>query len=160
MSHVHHPWEQITNSTFEACLARYGGAALFLCGGQVSDSVFSRNEAEGLFGAVVNGDLSDEQRENASIAFGTPPGETFACPLLRISGSTFAENVASIGYGGSVASVEAPLWMFNSTLVETTGGALYFGTSDDEEDQLDVSQRVSQPNRQLKGNVFVCTGSR
>lgn len=128
------------NSTFESCLGRYGGAALFLCGGRIIDSTFASNEAEGLFGAVVNGDLSDEERLNASIALSTPNGQSFTCSALRVSGTIFEENFSGNGYGGAIASVDAGLSVFNSTMVETVGGALYFGTADDTgRDQLKVS---------------------
>lgn len=135
--------EQAVNSTFEACLARYGGAALFLCGGEILHTKFLENEADGLFGAVVNGDLSDEQKENASVALGSTAGTNYTCPLLKISLSSFHDNLALNGYGGAVASVDAKLSVWNSTMTGTTGGALYFGTSNEEDrNQIDVSMET------------------
>lgn len=135
---------QVMNSTFEGCLGRYGGAALFICGADITNSRFLRNEAETSFGAVVNGDLSEDQRYNASVTFGTPEGENYTCPLLSISHCSFDENTAVNGYGGAIASVEASLSVFNSSFIETDGGALYFGTSDEEgRDELNVSASIS-----------------
>lgn len=124
-------------------MGRYGGAALFLCGGSVTDSTFIGNEADGLFGAVVNGDLSDDERTNASVALGSGVSGTYTCPALVIAGTVFEDNASGNGYGGAVASVDAGLLVFNSTMHGNVGGALYFGTGDDNgRDQLDVSSKV------------------
>ena len=132
---------KVLNSSFQGCLGRYGGAALFLCGGVIEDSTFDSNEATGLFGAVVNGDLSEEERQNATSVFGaTPPGQNYTCSDLTIAGSRFISNSVTGGFGGAIASVDASLTVYNLSLLEGTGGALYFGTSDDSgRDQLDVS---------------------
>ncbi|CAN0443486.1 unnamed protein product, partial [Ascophyllum nodosum] len=130
----------VLNSSFQGCLGRYGGVALFLCGGVIEDSTFDSNEATVLFGAVVNGDLSEEERQNATSVFGaTPPGQNYTCPDLTIAGSRFISNSVTGGFGGAIASVDASLTVYNSSLLEGTGGALYFGTSDDSgRDQLDM----------------------
>lgn len=136
------PLKQVLNSSFESCLGLYGGAALFLCGGVVTDSAFLDNEATGIFGAVVNGDLSAEERLDASLQLDASSlaGRNFTCPPLYVSGTVFEGNVAVGGYGGGVASVDASLSVINSTFYGTIGGALYFGTSDGTgRDQLEVS---------------------
>ncbi|CAN0293235.1 unnamed protein product, partial [Laminaria digitata] len=131
----------VLNSSFESCLGLYGGAALFICGGEVIDSTFSDNEATGLFGAVVNGDLSDEDRLDASLHLdaAAAAGGNFTCPPLYVSGTVFDGNVAVGGYGGGLASVDASLSVINATFFSTVGGALYFGTSDGSgRDELEV----------------------
>ncbi|CAN0115402.1 unnamed protein product [Pylaiella littoralis] len=138
----------VLNSTFEECLSLYGGAALFACGANIYDSTFDRNEATGLFGAVVNGDLSDEDRAEASLSLvattttaSTAGGETqnYTCPPLYVSGSIFEGNLVTTGVGGAIASVDSSLSVFNSSLLDTVGGAIYFGTSDGSgRDQLDL----------------------
>lgn len=138
-----HPYgqPQVFNSSFEGCFGRYGGAALFLCGGYVEDSTIAGNEASGVFGAVVNGDLSDEERLNASISLAgaVSDGGYYTCPALSISGALFDGNAAVGGYGGGVASVDASLSVFNSSFVGSLGGALYFGSSDlNGRDELNV----------------------
>lgn len=109
------------------------------------ESTFDGNEATGLFGAVVNGDLSDEERADATMNYGAPAaaaaGENYTCPPLFVSGTLFDGNVAVTGYGGAIASVDSSLSVFNSSMVDTFGGAVYFGTSaDDGRDQLEVER--------------------
>lgn len=107
----------------------------------MEDSTFAGNEASGVFGAIVNGDLSDEERLNASVSLtaSVSDGGYYTCPALSISGTLFDGNAAVGGYGGGVASVDASLSVFNSSFVGSLGGALYFGTSDlDGRDQLNV----------------------
>lgn len=135
--------KKVLNSSFEGCLGRYGGAALFTCGADVFDSTFGSNEATGLFGAVVNGDLSDEERADATLNYGAPtPGENYTCPPLYVSGTRFEGNMAVTGYGGAIASIDSSLSVFNSSMVDTFGGAVYFGSSaDDGRDQLEVCER-------------------
>lgn len=112
---------------------------MFLCGGDVADSTFADNEAS-LFGAVVNGDLSDSDRLDATALLGAAAGENYTCPPLSVSGTTFDGNGASKGYGGAIASVDASLSVFNCTIKGSLGGGLYFGTSDDTgRDRLEVS---------------------
>lgn len=122
-------------------MGRYGGSALFLCGGVIEDSTLQGNEASGILGAVVNGDLSEEERLNASYVYGNPSGQdNYTCSELSVSGSIFVDNSVIGGYGGSIASIDASLSVWNSSFISTTGGALYFGTSDDSgRDQLKVS---------------------
>lgn len=136
--------QQVFNSTFEGCLGRYGGGAIFACGADISDSIFDSNEATGLFGAVVNGDLSDEIRANASLSLGVA-GENYTCPPLFVSSTFFESNVAATGYGGAIASVDSSLSVFNTSVLSTLGGGIYFGTSSsDGRDQLEVSQAVGR----------------
>lgn len=152
---------QVLNSSFEGCLGRYGGAALFACGADIYESTFEGNEASGLFGAVVNGDLSDEERAEASLSLvaatttttttssgtgGQSQGQSqnYTCPPLTVSGTIFDANLAATGVGGAIASVDSSLSVFNSSLLDTVGGAIYFGTSDGGgRDQLDVSRHES-----------------
>lgn len=133
------------NSSFEGCVGRYGGAALFICGGDIQDSTFKRNEGSGLFGAVVNGDLSDEDRLSASLPSGASSasgGDNYTCPPLSVHGTTFEENVAVSGYGGAIVSIDASLSVLNSTVSSTFGGGIYFGTSDENgRDQFEVCER-------------------
>lgn len=112
-----------------------------MCGGEIVDSTFAENEAPGLFGTVVNGDLSDEARLEATKALGaTTPGQNYTCPLLSISGTIFDSNSLAGGYGGGVASIDASLSVFNSSFLGNLGGAMYFGTSSLQgRDQLEVS---------------------
>lgn len=121
-------------------MGRYGGSALFLCGGVIEDSTLEGNEASGILGAVVNGDLTEEERLNATSVYGNPSGqENYTCPELSVSRSNFVDNSVIGGYGGSIASIDASLSVSNSSFISTTGGALYFGTSDDSgRDQLKV----------------------
>lgn len=145
---------KVFNSSFEGCLGRYGGAALFACGADIYDSTFDSNEATGLFGAVVNGDLSDEERAEASsslVATTTSttggPMQNYTCPPLVVSGTIFDANMATTGVGGAIASVDSSLSVFNSSLLDTVGGAIYFGTSDGSgRDQLVVSDKTSRPD--------------
>lgn len=110
-----------------------------MCGGEVVDSAFLDNEATGLFGALVNGDLSDEDRLDAALAVSSSSAGNFTCPPLYVTGTVFDGNVAVGGYGGGIASVDAGLSVINSTFFSTVGGALYFGTSDGSgRDQLEV----------------------
>lgn len=105
-----------------------------------------------MFGAVVNGDLSDEDRAAAKVDLGGGVGggggqdQNYTCPPLYVTGTTFDANLAVTGYGGAIASVEASLFLSNSSLVNTLGGAIYFGTSDNNgRDQLEVGQRGIPP---------------
>ncbi|CAN0541006.1 unnamed protein product, partial [Ectocarpus sp. 12 AP-2014] len=130
----------VLNSSFEGCLSRYGGAAMFACGANIYESTFDSNEATGLFGAIVNGDLSDEERANATLSLGGG-GESgnYTCPPLFVSGTMFESNSASTGYGGAIASVDSSLSVFNSSVLSSLGGGIYFGTSDDSgRDQLEL----------------------
>eukprot|EP00752_Nemacystus_decipiens_P008481 g7578.t1 len=153
----------VLNSSFEGCLGRYGGAALFACGANIFESTFDGNEATGLFGAVVNGDLSDEERVDATMNYGAPtPAENYTCPPLFVSGTLFDGNVAVTGYGGAIASVDSSLSVFNSSMVDTFGGALYFGTSaDDDRDQLEMEliqfnlNEASSSSPNLVGSAFL-----
>ncbi|CBJ48868.1 conserved unknown protein [Ectocarpus siliculosus] len=130
----------VLNSSFEGCLGRYGGAALFACGANIYESTFDSNEATGLFGAIVNGDLSDEERANATLSLGGGgQSGNYTCPPLFVSGTMFESNSASTGYGGAIASVDSSLSVFNSSVLSTLGGGIYFGTSDDSgRDQLEL----------------------
>ncbi|CAN0380253.1 unnamed protein product, partial [Ectocarpus fasciculatus] len=129
----------VLNSSFEGCLGRYGGAALFACGANIYESTFDGNEATGLFGAIVNGDLSDEERANATLSLGGGQSGNYTCPPLSVSGTMFEDNSASTGYGGAIASVDSSLSVFNSSVLSTLGGGIYFGTSDDSgRDQLEL----------------------
>ncbi|CAM9848623.1 unnamed protein product, partial [Ectocarpus sp. 8 AP-2014] len=130
----------VLNSSFEGCLGRYGGAALFACGANIYESTFDSNEATGLFGAIVNGDLSDEERANATLSLGGGgQSGNYTCPPLFVSGTIFESNSASTGYGGAIASVDSSLSVFNSSVLSTLGGGIYFGTSDDSgRDQLEL----------------------
>eukprot|EP00903_Cladosiphon_okamuranus_P017268 g15912.t1 len=153
----------VLNSSFEGCLGRYGGAALFTCGADVFESTFDGNEATGLFGAIVNGDLSDAERADATLSYGAPaPGENYTCPPLFVSGTLFKGNIASSGYGGAIASIDSSVSVFNTSMVETFGGAVYFGTSaDDDRDQLEMEliqfnlNEASSSSPSLVGSAFL-----
>lgn len=102
----------------------------------------------------MNGDLSDEERADATLSLGGGAGgssssgaggggggaENYTCPPLFVSGTIFDGNVAVTGYGGAIASVDSSLSVLNSSMLDSFGGAVYFGTSaDDGRDQLEVS---------------------
>lgn len=65
-----------------------------------------------------------------------------------MSGTIFDGNVAVTGHGGAIASVDSSLSVFNSSMLDTFGGAVYFGTSaDDGRDQLEVRERGLKKSR-------------
>ncbi|CAN0052920.1 unnamed protein product, partial [Choristocarpus tenellus] len=105
----------VSQSHFEAGVAVYGGGALFLCGGRIDDSTFTRNEANTAFGAVVSG------------AF---PEEVGPCPALQVTRCLFDSNEAVLGNGGAIAVVESSFLLENSSITNNKGGGVYFGVSD------------------------------